>query len=449
MRGVTAGGGAADRGRGGRRAGPGRRAGLTATDRRCGSPTRGYGLLAAGVLLLAAGFWFGYPELAALGSAAVVAVLGALGVRGLAAAADRRAGRSTRTGSCAASPAGCTLEVANASRFFGASLVARDRLMPGAGGGGTVPVPLVRLRPGRVTTRRATRCRPGGAGSSTSARWRSAGATRSPWSGWCAGTAGTTKVWVRPAGAPHRLGAGRAVAQHGRPGRPGTARQHHLRRPARVRDRRRPAARALADLGPGRRADGARARRHQPAAGRDPARRPGRGARARRPTASPPSRPPARRPPRCWWPRFREDIHVELQLVSGAAAAVGRTHEVGPHAGPAGRGEPGTGADAGPGSAALGHGAAAGTAARRHPALPDRAAQRGGPRHGGRPARARTRRSSPGCSVRWRAASPPPPACSWSARSTARTSPPSGTECRHGERWPARAGSACRWSWWP
>src|SRR5262249_39180873 len=40
-----------------------------------------------------------------------------------------------------------TLQVANASRFFGASLVARDRLVPG----GTVPLPLVRLRPGKVT----------------------------------------------------------------------------------------------------------------------------------------------------------------------------------------------------------------------------------------------------------------------------------------------------------
>src|SRR5262249_3853678 len=41
-----------------------------------------------------------------------------------------------------------TLQVANASRFFGASLVARDRLVPG----GTVPVPLVRLRPAKQTS---------------------------------------------------------------------------------------------------------------------------------------------------------------------------------------------------------------------------------------------------------------------------------------------------------
>ena len=127
MRGVTAVGGAADRGRGGRRAGPDRRAGLTATDRRCGSPTRGYGLLAAGVLLLGAGFWFGYPELAALGAAAVVAVLGALGFVAwrprLTVAPGGRPGPGHARRAQPGHP-----EVANASRFFGASLVARDRL---------------------------------------------------------------------------------------------------------------------------------------------------------------------------------------------------------------------------------------------------------------------------------------------------------------------------------
>ena len=39
------------------------------------------------------------------------------------------------------------LTITNASRLFGANLVARDRFRPG----GRVPVPLVRLRPGRVT----------------------------------------------------------------------------------------------------------------------------------------------------------------------------------------------------------------------------------------------------------------------------------------------------------
>jgi uncharacterized protein (DUF58 family) len=141
--------------------------------------TRGYGLLAAGALLLAAGFWFGYPELAALGAAAIVAVVGALAFV---------AWRPRLTVSrivdpdrvMRGEPSRVTLHVANASRFFGASLVARDRLALADGrsassraradgrsassraradgrsassrAGGTVPVPLVRLRPGKVTT---------------------------------------------------------------------------------------------------------------------------------------------------------------------------------------------------------------------------------------------------------------------------------------------------------
>jgi uncharacterized protein (DUF58 family) len=108
--------------------------------------TRGYGLLVAGALLLATGFWFGYPELAALGAASAVAVIGALifvGWRPRLAVArvadpDRlMRGESSRV----------TLTITNASRLFGANLVARDRLRPG----GRVPVPLIRLRPGRVT----------------------------------------------------------------------------------------------------------------------------------------------------------------------------------------------------------------------------------------------------------------------------------------------------------
>jgi uncharacterized protein (DUF58 family) len=119
--------------------------------------TRGYGLLAAGVLLLAAGFRFGYPELAALGAAAIVAVLGALGF-----VAWRPRLTVTRTVDpdrvMRGEPSRVTLHVANASRFFGASLVARDRLARAEGrsassrAAGTVPVPLVRLRPGKVTT---------------------------------------------------------------------------------------------------------------------------------------------------------------------------------------------------------------------------------------------------------------------------------------------------------
>jgi uncharacterized protein (DUF58 family) len=121
--------------------------------------TRGYGLLVAGVLLLAGGFWFGYPELAVLGAAAIVAVLGALGFVAWRPQLNvRRSVEPDRVMRGEQSRA--TLQVLNASRFFGASLVARDRLVPGRGallsrgridGAGTVPVPLVRLRPGKLT----------------------------------------------------------------------------------------------------------------------------------------------------------------------------------------------------------------------------------------------------------------------------------------------------------
>jgi uncharacterized protein (DUF58 family) len=107
---------------------------------------RGYGLLVAGILLLAAGFGFGYPELAALGCAGVVAVLGALAF-----VAWRPRLRVERTVDpdrvMRGEASGVRLDITNASRYFGASLVARDRLRPG----GLVAVPLVRLRPNKVT----------------------------------------------------------------------------------------------------------------------------------------------------------------------------------------------------------------------------------------------------------------------------------------------------------
>jgi len=117
--------------------------------------TRGYGLLVAGVLLLGTGFRFGYPELAMLGSAAVLAVIGALlFVAWRPRLAIERAVDPDRV--MRGELSRVTLNIRNASRFFGASLVARDRLRPVTTGrgetGGTVPVPLVRLRPGRVTT---------------------------------------------------------------------------------------------------------------------------------------------------------------------------------------------------------------------------------------------------------------------------------------------------------
>ncbi len=121
--------------------------------------SRGYGLLAAGIALLGAGFGFGYPELAVLGCAAVVAVVGAL---------IFVAWRPRLTIVRAADPdrvmrgesSNVELSISNASRFFGASLVARDRVaqrsvapasLNSPGLIGTVAVPLVRLRPGKTT----------------------------------------------------------------------------------------------------------------------------------------------------------------------------------------------------------------------------------------------------------------------------------------------------------
>jgi uncharacterized protein (DUF58 family) len=107
---------------------------------------RGIGLLVAAATLLGSGFAFGYPELAVLGVAAAVAVAAALAF-----VAWRPRLSITRTADPDRVMRGevcrVTLEVGNASRFFGTSLVARDRVRPG----GTVAVPLVRLRPGRRT----------------------------------------------------------------------------------------------------------------------------------------------------------------------------------------------------------------------------------------------------------------------------------------------------------
>jgi uncharacterized protein (DUF58 family) len=111
-----------------------------------GITARGIGVVAATLVLTVAGFRFGYPDLAVLGAAAGVAVLAAvvfalwrprLGV-------ERRAepDRVAR-----GEPARMTLTVRNTSRVRAASLVAADRC-----GGRDVPVPLLRLRPGRDTT---------------------------------------------------------------------------------------------------------------------------------------------------------------------------------------------------------------------------------------------------------------------------------------------------------
>jgi uncharacterized protein (DUF58 family) len=119
--------------------------------------TRGYGLLGAGTVLLATGFALGYPELAALGCSAVVAVAGALAFvwwrPRLTVARVADPDRVTR-----GEPSRVALSIANASRLFGASLVARDCVTPRstdparARTGGTVAVPLVQLRPGMTSS---------------------------------------------------------------------------------------------------------------------------------------------------------------------------------------------------------------------------------------------------------------------------------------------------------
>jgi uncharacterized protein (DUF58 family) len=122
---------------------------------------RGYGVLVAGVLLLVAGFVFGYPELAAIGCAAVVAVLGAVAfVAWRPALVVERVADPDRVMRGESSVV--TLSIRNASRFFGASLIARDRVTQGRAAAtakpagtvkpGTVAVPLIQLRPGRTTT---------------------------------------------------------------------------------------------------------------------------------------------------------------------------------------------------------------------------------------------------------------------------------------------------------
>ncbi|MFI5933695.1 DUF58 domain-containing protein [Actinoplanes sp. NPDC051494] len=111
-----------------------------------GITSRGLGVIAAAGGLLLLGFRFGYPDLALLGAAACVAVVCGvvfavwrprLGVE-RAADPDRVArGEAARM----------TLTVRNTSRLRAANLVAADRC-----GSATVPVPLLRLRPGKDTT---------------------------------------------------------------------------------------------------------------------------------------------------------------------------------------------------------------------------------------------------------------------------------------------------------
>ncbi|MFI1197597.1 DUF58 domain-containing protein [Micromonospora sp. NPDC020750] len=111
-----------------------------------GITARGAGLLVAAVALLVAGFRFAYPELTLLGAAAAVAVgyalLVALWRPRLEVTRHADPDRVSR-----GEPARMALTVRNAGRLRAVNLLAEDRC-----GERTVPVPVLRLRPGRDTT---------------------------------------------------------------------------------------------------------------------------------------------------------------------------------------------------------------------------------------------------------------------------------------------------------
>ncbi|MFJ8686756.1 DUF58 domain-containing protein [Micromonospora wenchangensis] len=110
-----------------------------------GLTARGTGLLVAATALLGAGLRFAYPELAVLGAAGAVAV----GQAVLAAARTPRLVVS-RTADpdrvAVGEPARMALTVRNAGRLRVGGLLAEDRCA-----GRPVPVPVLRLRPGRDT----------------------------------------------------------------------------------------------------------------------------------------------------------------------------------------------------------------------------------------------------------------------------------------------------------
>nr|GID87653.1 membrane protein [Actinoplanes derwentensis] len=112
---------------------------------RSGVTARGFGLILATIVLVGAGFRYGYPDLALLGAAAGIAVLAALVFAfwrprlGVTRIADPdRVARGE--------PAHVTLTISNTSRVRAATLIATDRC-----GTATVDVPLLRLRAGNDT----------------------------------------------------------------------------------------------------------------------------------------------------------------------------------------------------------------------------------------------------------------------------------------------------------
>jgi uncharacterized protein (DUF58 family) len=108
---------------------------------------RGIGLLVAGVALVATGFRYGYPDLAIVGAAAILAVACALGY---AIARPRlRVRRAVEPDRVSRGEgATVTLTVRNTGRFGAATMVAHDRCGWGTADAATVPIPLLRLRAG-------------------------------------------------------------------------------------------------------------------------------------------------------------------------------------------------------------------------------------------------------------------------------------------------------------
>lgn len=110
-----------------------------------GITARGVGLLVAAVVLLGVGFRFAYPELTLLGAAAGAAV----GYAALVAAWRPRLTVTRRADPdrvARGEPVSMTVTVRNTGRLRSANLLAEDRC-----GKRSVPVPLLRVRPGRDT----------------------------------------------------------------------------------------------------------------------------------------------------------------------------------------------------------------------------------------------------------------------------------------------------------
>ncbi|MEU8086916.1 DUF58 domain-containing protein [Micromonospora sp. NPDC049101] len=110
-----------------------------------GITARGVGLLVAAVVLLAVGFRFAYPELTLLGAAAGAAV----GYAALVAAWRPRLTVTRHADPdrvARGEPASMMVTVRNTGRLRSANLLAEDRC-----GDRSVPVPVLRLRPGRDT----------------------------------------------------------------------------------------------------------------------------------------------------------------------------------------------------------------------------------------------------------------------------------------------------------